>query len=370
MDGLCSEGVAMKRSAWRLPLVAWLAGVGATMLAGWLMAGVAYSAPPTPVPGYLSDDYRQLALASNDLMSGAKIVGRSYPVQLSPKAGAPEVSAPIWTPRCPASAETVTFSRNVWLPGPPNYGASFTYGAALGFREFDAFSTIDLIVNGVQIVHRLMPSQTGYFRVPVDGPALKAFRPEQNLIQVRVLKRATRRPCNTGDPATQLGLVFRLNGQFQTDLAVNPPSQLFQKLSPGTTSAQQVNVQFRNLGPAWEPNGSFLLNVSGAPDFAIGTLPGPGPPLTNCQQTDNPAANFSHSVSCGVSNFAPGTEAALSVVFRVKAPSSDYTDFSVAFSWTISAGGVSDLNPANNTSHATITFCGSKSTNPGCQTAS
>ena len=100
-----------------------------------LTANAASAAAPSPAPGYLSDDYHAVALASNALMSGAKLVDKSYPVQLAPKAQR-ESFGPIWTLRCPAAAESVTFSRSVWLPGPPNYGGSFTYGTDVGRSEF------------------------------------------------------------------------------------------------------------------------------------------------------------------------------------------------------------------------------------------
>jgi hypothetical protein len=351
-------------------LVVLLAAVGVLVLTAELTSGGAIAQPPSAAPGYLSDDYGQLVLASNDLMSHAKVVGKAFRVPLFPKAQ-PELNAPIWTPRCPANAETVKFGRSVWLPGPPNYGGKFTFGAVLGQGEFGALSTIDLIVDGAVIVHQRLPSGTGYFTVPVSGAALKAFRFGANTIEVRVHKRRTRGQCNTHNRATQVGVLFRLAGGFQTDLAVNPsPPTSYYKLAPGKTFTEQVNVHFFNRGPGWEPNGKFQVNVDGAPKFALGSglVPPPGPPLTNCQQSDNPNG-ISHVATCGLSDFAPATEGALSTIIQVTAPSSDYSDFSVGFTWYIGAGAVTDLNSSNNQSYATITLCGSKSTNPGCQTA-
>ena len=340
-----------------------------------LTAQAASAAVPSPAPGYLADDYHALALASSELMSGAKFVDRSYPVRvLFPKAR-PESGGPIWTFHCPAAAESVKFSRSVWLPGPPNYGGSFTYGTDVGRDELGSLTSIDLIVNGEVIVHEPLRAYTvgtqgTTQRVSLGPAALKAFRFEQNTVQVRVHKRATRGGCNTANPATRVGVWFTLAGQFETDLALNPPSpDRYTKLAPNQTFVQSVGVNFHNLGPAWEPNGSFLLNVEGAQQFALGNglgAPAPSAPLTNCQETDN---GLSHSVSCGLSDFAPGTSGLLGVIFKVTAPASDYTDFTVAFGWSISAGAVSDLDSSNNTRSVDWVFCGSRSTKPGCQTA-
>ena len=353
----------MKRS----PTRRILAAVGALTLASWLAASAASA---QAAPGYLADDYHQLALGSNQFMSGAKFVGKSYPVQLSPKTS-PESYGPIWKFSCPAAAETVKFSRSVWLPGPPNYGGEFTYGSALGQNELSKLSTIDLIVNGNVIVHEPLPSGNGVYRVPVSGAALNAFHYGNNTITASVVKLKTSGTCNTGNPATQLGVVFELEGQFQTDLALNPPEPItYHKLAPGTTYADIVTVNFRNQGPAWEPNGMFQVNVDGAQYAYWGNgtgSPAPGPPLTNCQQSNN---GSSYIFQCGLSDFAPFTAGAVGVNFSVTAPPGPYTDFSVVYQVYISAGTVTDLNSSNDTTNHTWVFCGTQSTNPGCQGAS
>ena len=365
----------MRRIAFRWRLVALLSGVSVVTVTAWSMAGVASSDPPSPAPGYLSGDYSTMLLASNNLMSGATFVGKTYPAQAG-AGSTPEMSGPIWTHSCPAGAETVKFGRYVWLPGPPNYGGKFTFGAVLGQHELFALSTIDLIVNGDVIVHQRMPTGPGQYTVPLGAAAMKAFRPEQNLIEVRVHKNAygyspssgkTHGPCNTGNPATQLGVLFRLAGQFETDLAVNPPPpDAYYKFTGGATSVTPVvNVHFRNQGPAWEPSGTFWLDIVGPQNVAIQNYPAgppPGPPLTNCQVYSN-GVN-SHRVTCGLSNFAPGTEGVLSVIYNVTAQPADS---SVYFHWYVGAGAVTDLNTSNNDSHATNIYCGTKSTTPACQ---
>jgi hypothetical protein len=339
-----------------------------------LNADVASAAAPSPAPGYLADDYHELALASNNLMSGAKPVDKAYPVRgLVPKAQ-PESGGPIWTFHCPAAAESVKFSRSVWLPGPPNYGGSFTYGTDVGRSELGSVTSIDLIVNGNVIVHEPLRAysvgtQGTTQRVPLDAAAVKAFRYEQNTIQVRVHKRKTPGGCNKADPATRVGVWFTLAGQFQTDLALNPPGvHRFRKLAPNQAYTAIIGVDFRNDGPAWEPTGTFWVDLAGAGVQTMfeSSTPSSSPSLVNCQ-----ANNVSeHRVTCGLSDFAPSTQGLLYVTFQVKAPPNAYSDFSVAFTWYIGAGAVTDLNSSNNSSSATYTFCGSTSTNPGCQSAS
>jgi hypothetical protein len=303
-----------------------------------------------------------MRLYSNNLWSFAKAVGKSYSTGLFPKA-APESTSAVWAKTCPASAQTVTFSRSVWLPGPPSAGATFSFAPLVGQTTYLAPGTVDLLVNGEKIVHE---RATARFRVTLSATALKAFRFEQNSIQVRVHKRKTHGACNTGNPATEMGVSFGLSGNFATDLAFNAPiPDTYYKLAPGQTATEGATFAFHNFGPDWEPAGKYQLNVAGAPHFAL--VPPVSAPLTGCQQSDN---GLSHIVTCGLTDFAPGTDGSLSSGFQVTAPSSDYSDFSVVYSFYMSAGPLSDLNSSNNQNHHIFVFCGSKSTKPGCQTAS
>jgi hypothetical protein len=336
-------------------------------LAAALTTGVAFATPPSSPPGYLADDYSSMRLDSNNLWSFATAVGKSYRTGLFPKA-APETTTAVWGKTCPKSAQTVTFSRNVWLPGPPSTGAEFSFAPLVGQSTYLAPRTVDLIVNGETIVHE---RALALFHVTLSATALKAFRFEQNYIQVRVHKRKTHGRCNTGDPATQLGVSFGLSGDFGTDLAFNAPTpDTYFKLPPGQSKAVTATAEFHNYGPDWDTGGKFQLNVDGAPQFVLGTggaVPPPSAPLTGCQQSDN---GLSHIVTCGLTDFAPGTDGSLSSIFQVTAPSSDYSDFSVIYSLYISPGPLSDPNRSNNTTTHVFVFCGSKSTKPGCQSAS
>jgi hypothetical protein len=359
---------ALARAArWRV-----LLGLSVALIpAATLTVGAASAQPPSPTPGYLADDYSALELGSNQFISGAKLVGPSRPeTDLFPKAH-PDSDGPIWTFKCTNSAETVKFSRSVWLPGPPNYGGSFTYGSVLGQREAGALTSINLTVNGDVIVSERMPYQTAYFRVAVSGTAVNAFHYGNNTISVSVHKRKTHGACNTRNPATQLGVLFRVKGQFETDLAVNPPEPIeYHKLAPGQTYTQGIYANFRNQGPSWEPNGMLQVNVTGAQSAVLGSGVGtaaPGPPLTSCQVSDN---GLSHIFQCGLSDFAPFTAGSLGTVFAATAPAGSYTDFTVIYQVYISAGTVTDLNSGNNSTYHEWVFCGPQSTKPGCQTAS
>ncbi len=73
--------------------------------------------------------------------------------------------------------------------------------------------------------------------------------------------------------------------------------------------------------------------------------------------------------TCDFSDVAPGTDPILPAAFKVTAPSSDYSDFSVVVQWSIAAGGVQDLNSSDNQDSIAFVFCGTQSTKPGCQTA-
>jgi hypothetical protein len=346
--------------------------LGLAFVAAAVLTGAAASAPPAPVPGYLSDDLGTLGLASNAAMSGAKIVGTGSQVTLFAKKK-PELWAPIWAKSCSAGAQTVTFTREVWLPGPPNISGSFSFVPYLGSSMAGALSTLDLVVNGKVVAHRHVPAAHTQTSIPIDASAAKAFRYEENTIQVRVHKKATAGACNRS-AVTQVAIEFFLQGHIGTDLGENPGRDEFRKLAPNQSYTQGFNVSFKNNGPAGVAKGIFHLTVCCTPKFLLGSsataatgVAPPAPPLTDCKETDS---GTSHTVDCGIANMAPGTSGILGAVFEVVGPPGDYSDFSVSIGWQVVSTGVQDTNTANNTSGIRIYFCGTKSTNPGCKTAS
>jgi hypothetical protein len=209
-----------------------------------VLVPAARSAAPSPAAGYLSDDYQSVAIASNAFLKGAKVVGRGYPLTFFPKAK-PELEVPVWARHCTATAQTVTLTRDLWLPGPPNVDdPQFVFFPVESVGLFGAVKTIDLIVNGKVVIHMRVPyrSKTA-ITVPLDAVAQKTFRYGENTFQVRAHKHATAHKCNAGK-TSQLGVEFVLTGRIATDLVagITQSAVVYRKLAPnqiysqGTTS--------------------------------------------------------------------------------------------------------------------------------------
>jgi hypothetical protein len=222
------------------------------------------------------------------------------------------------------------------------------------------------------VIHRRVPYRSNTaITVPLDAVAQKAFRYGENTFEVRSHKHATAHKCNTGR-TSQLGVEFVLTGRIATDLVAGIQQSVveYRKLAPNQTYTQGFNVTFGNDGPAWLPMGTFRIDVccpqafSVADANSIGVAP-PGPPLTNCMTSANSGQDY--TVDCGLKDFAPGTSGALGSIFRVMGPPIDYGDFSLTITWQLGPRSFGELQPSNNQAQTKFVFCGTKSTNPGCQ---
>jgi hypothetical protein len=355
-----------------LPLV-----VAAGVLGVFACVGSAAGPVPSPAPGYLSDDYGTVFLASNPLMQGTKVVVKPSPgsanqVTAFPKAK-PEPYVFVWGPSCTAAAQTVTFTRDVWLPGPPNQQGQFFYTGYRGSTFYTALKTVDLIVNGKVIVHQNVPSG-GYNTVTLPADAMKAFTVGENSYQVRFHKGDTKGTCNTGPTNNVVGVEFALSGHITTDLSVslNDPT-VYRHIGTNTTQAESIVVVAHNNGPSMVVNGTFHVTVC-CPTALI--LP---PAESNiaaiikektglvtvdgCKLTQS---GTSYAIDCSIAGLAPGGTANTSALFRVQGPSVDVGDFNVMISWNVSTTGITDPNTQDNQSGAKIVYCTSKPNDPGC----
>jgi hypothetical protein len=104
-----------------------------------------------------------------------------------------------------------------------------------------------------------------------------------------------------------------------------------------------------------------------ASETTAGGFSRPGPPLTSCTTALN--GGDDDTVDCGLRDFAPGTSGALGALFRVMGPPYDYADFSRTITWQLGPRSFGELQPSNNEAQTKFVFCGTKSTNPGCQSA-
>jgi hypothetical protein len=345
------------------------ASIALALLAAVLAVGTASATPPTPIPGYLSDDYATVTVASNASWTGAKPVAKPTPITTFPKSR-PELYAPIWASTCTAGAQAVRFKREVWLPGPPNAQGSFVFSVySDNGLLVNSLAKIDVFVNHKVVFRKRFPRTNTSTTVRVDAAASRTFRFGENSLEVRVEKRATKIACNKGS-RSHLGVFFYLTGHFATDLAVPPSGKYdrFKKLDTGESTTQVLILTVGNVGPAWVPDGQFHLSVCCTQLAALNGLRPEqlGRPFKNCKLTES---GSQHDLDCGLTNFDPERKGTINFFFGVHAPLTDYGDFKVSVAWSVSPRGVQDLDFKNNQGGAEFTFCGKLSTNPGCKTA-
>jgi hypothetical protein len=336
---------------------------------------------PSPAPGYLSDDYGTVFLASSPLMQGAKTVVKPLSgspvnqVTAFPKPK-PEPYVFVWAPSCTAAAQTVTFTRDVWLPGPPNLDGQFAYTSYRLGSFYSSLKTIDLIINGKVIVHQNFPS-SGYNTVPLTETAAKAFKVGENSYEVRVHKAATTGACNAAK-SDVVGVEFALSGHITTDLSVaQTDPTTYRRIGPNETTVQPFVVTMHNLGPSLIVTGTFHITVC-CPDQL--TLPGSESivaavikektgltPVSGCKLSPQSGQEF--WIDCSIAGLAPGATASATALFQVHGPPIDVGDFSTSIGWNVVTTGITDPNYQNNQGGTKVVWCTSKPNDPGCSGA-
>src|SRR6266542_4234274 len=132
------------------------AALAVALLAAAALVTSAASAP-VKAPGYLSETWGNFALFSNTHIKGSKAISPIAAKGAGPNGnlGKPtEPLGPIWLKICPAGVQTVTFERELQLPGPPA-GLEVNYGVDRGSSMFPSpLHSIDFVANGKVFLHR------------------------------------------------------------------------------------------------------------------------------------------------------------------------------------------------------------------------
>jgi hypothetical protein len=358
--------------------------IGACLLVSLLALAASATAANAPVPVYLETGSGpdkvigaggEFAVASNDdwklrlkVPTPAKEIRPQWTRKAQPNQTGPferQDLAYVWAPTCTAERQTVTFIRDVVLPGPPGEVSfevdQLSYGGAV--------EEATLFVNG----HKAFTLGRGLPRVEHDKKVVGLFGYGQTHLAVEITKRAGAKPCNTGRPETDFGVRFRVAGVFVADVAVR--TDLPAKEAMRASNPQGINgtIEIFNNGPSGVYSGQFRLLINVASIEQVIFRDGPdvsGPGVTDCKSSV-PAGSLAPrtkpiEITCKLRNMPPGTKAA--VKFRLAA-SFNTSAFYAAISYAREVFASADDPKNNNTLSNTILLCHESNESPDCANA-
>jgi hypothetical protein len=331
----------------------------ATAFAAWEVAGGAPT-PVSPLAGeigrgctlrdpvragdwralpYLDWDSGALDVTTSAAWRGAVPAGRAIASESRPLWAQP--LQPVWAASCTRSAERVSFTRTLFLPGRPA-------SAAIAYRTTSSrVHSLELVVNG-RVASRV-PGRGGYRQLAPDALAL--FRYGANVIELSATKSATR-SCN-------VGVAAELTGTFRADLGL-PPSRRF--AIPGThregdyfdrrvTGAASGEFDFTvvNAGPSAIPAATFVAHVGAGAPLAL-VLPG-----RHCRRRDATSGLAPpYGTLCVLRNVHSGSRIRLRVVYHFRPRQVRFDEEETYLTWEVQ--GPWDANPHNQQHTVTLTF--------------
>ena len=234
----------------------------------------------------------------------------------------------LWAKTCKAGAQTVQFTKRVWLPGTP----VSLEGSLVSLKRRLTF--MEIAVNGEPVLH------TGA-NVRKKKGRTTGFKHGWNVIAVRAAKPKTG-PCNKSTPDT--GVFATLRAVFGADVTatIPPPTR-------ATSASFQIPITVRNNGPSTAMVGnvgfstttSKMVTVESNPNRAF-VMTVNGTPLEECAYYRTEG----YSASCALGVLKAGETRIVTVVYAYKPPATgDFSD-RYKISWG-AAGGLPDPKPLN-----------------------
>jgi hypothetical protein len=281
----------------------------------------------------------------------------------------------IWAPTCQSGPQSVTMTQTFFAPGDPSDGKfDFVLGNGRGWPYHSGV----YLINGVEIAHVVNPDPLKGRPNELSGQlppkALKAFQYGPNKLTIRVAREALKQGerCNTRDRL--VGVLADLSVTFRPDLvAVPSPKGLEQAVrrKAGEVVGSLGEIAFVNRGPSGSPSGKLVFEISA--NAGLKTAWGPGTITTEApfHTCTGHGVGLAGELTCTFDDFPAGKRVSLLVVvgarLDAKFPANGTTDLSLR--WTISPGGGSDTNQANNSTTHKFIVCGTASTDPRCKNA-
>ena len=354
-----------------------LLAVAALVLSAFGAPSFADLTTASPAPPYLQGTGERFYAAANKSWSPAReLTADASNNPLNKPQGEWDPDTVVWAKKCSSKAQTVSFQRELTLPGRPTT-SSFSIAPVYPFGVASAFKSFRLQLNGATVAKGpLTGSPYSGPTITLAAPALKRFRDGKNVAVVTVVRGAlpsTQKKCNTS-AADLTGVLFRFSGDFDADLSlVDPsiPTTKYYRAGPEVRAI--VNLSLTNNGPAGVVKGgiftakvtgiSDLLMLGDSPTHIPGTYP-TAPPFDDCEATTlTPKPNLTVQIRCELGAMKAGDVGYLSLGLAQTFPSTAFAETATVVTWQVSHPMDSTYD---NLRGAQLVWCGTLSTKPEC----
>lgn len=240
----------------------------------------------------------------------------------------------VWAPACSTKTQTVRFSLDVTLPGPPA-----VLGVSLYSRSWlkrNPVTALELRVNG-----GLALRTKGAHRVKLGESARELFRHGRNDLELVAVKARSAR-CNSDTFKDGVGVALELLAEFKADLTVAAAQ-------PKRGSACCVlTFDVGNRGPSWAIFGSFHVEVR--IDFELESAQPAVFPAGACK-----VFRFGYTaVQCSFPDLRPGGQVHVQIRLDYKEPAGPF-DVPLDISWN--GFGYFDPNGPNGQGRFQLSYC-------------
>ena len=288
----------------------------------------------------------------------------------------------IWASKCLRHRQTVRFTRDVWLPGPPRPLGKGGDGLKFNLGTYDPvardFERFEVRMNGTvaaRATRRTLFSKDHFLDV-------RLLHYGWNSLAVTVVKKAG--PCRSWDPRRLRWVAYRgvtfafTNGRFEADLQVGQGGS---SIAYSKTHRIRLAINMRNAGAAEARHVYFKFTMDPHPAQVIGAgqvmladYSSEGE-VSGC--VDTPGDPTFIAVECNWTDFGPGESGAVIVDLVFLERNASFYRWELEMGWQIdvSAGDpralkIEDPDGRNN-ARAGIkhVFCGPLDTAPECVNA-
>lgn len=241
----------------------------------------------------------------------------------------------VWAPTCTRAPQRVTFTRTVFVPGPPDTMRLSLDAVGSQFPWRPPITRAELRLNGVLLVGE----NDGAIHRDLTRAQLAKFHYGANKLEIDVTKGRSL-PCNLGSTATTraVGVGLEMYGTFASNIETA-------SLIDHQARCCLGKIHLRNVGPSGAPEGTFRLTFHGLaarvePAFAKDTMVWLGSGTATCAIA--PSTGFGIvDGTCTWKDLPPGAEAELWLGVFYTPPTGDFFD-DYTWSWEASTWGRAD----------------------------
>lgn len=266
---------------------------------------------------YLDPTTGEIEIGSNAAWSGASEIS-SLQRYTGSGVRLRDPMEPIWGRRCSAGAQTVRFSRDVFLLGPPEQLRMVLANVSRGQRRWP-FASWSISINGWRLFYKTEPG-TAVGSLTAKG--LKLIRFGANRIEVTVRKRATG-SCDQSHPTHKIGVLLSISGEQAWHLHATRPGAV-QHVTPTSPADFAIPHTIGNDGPSVLLEPVFVARVRVTQSTLKPWAFGPIVTSTSNYETSDPgcrnyqdAAEETWQTICGMAPMLPGERRSFQVMTMV-----------------------------------------------------